>query len=62
MRVTATKEGFDGQVIRRPGDEFDMPDGASGSWFEPVPAEPKQPKRRKVGAEGEAPPAESDVA
>ena len=44
MRVTATKEGFDGQVIRRPGEEFDMPDGVTGSWFEPVPAEPK-PKR-----------------
>ncbi len=61
MRVTATKEGFDGQVIRRPGEEFDMPDGVTGSWFEPVPAEPK-PKRRKAGAEGDAPPDQSDVA
>jgi len=59
MRVIATKEGHDGVVIRRPGDEFDMPDGSKGSWFEPVPAEPK-PKKAKAAPE--APPAESDVA
>jgi len=60
MRVTATKEGFDGAVMRRPGEEFDMPDGSKGSWFEPVPAEPVKPKKAKAAPD--APPAESDVA
>jgi hypothetical protein len=33
MRVVATKQGYDNICIREPGDEFEMPDGSSGSWF-----------------------------
>lgn len=36
MRVIATKRGYDGVVVREEGAEFDMPDGAKGSWFDPV--------------------------
>lgn len=39
MRVVATDLGFDGRDLRQPGEEFDMPDGAKGKWFEPVKAE-----------------------
>lgn len=35
MKVIATKHGFFGK-LRQPGEEFDVPDGAKGSWFEPV--------------------------
>jgi len=36
MRVIATAVGFDGNVIRNPGDIFDMPDNAgAGDWFKP---------------------------
>lgn len=35
MRVKATKLGFYGGR-RQPGDEFDVPEGLKGSWFEPV--------------------------
>lgn len=41
MKVIATKKGYDGINVREPGEEFDMKDGAKGSWFEPVKAEPK---------------------
>ena len=61
MRVTAIKEGFDGQAIRRPGDEFDVPDGAKGSWFEPVQTDP-EPKRRKAPGKGDAAPGKGDAA
>lgn len=36
MKVIATKRGFDNVTIREEGDEFDMPEGAKGSWFKPV--------------------------
>lgn len=38
VRVRATKEGYDNVAVRQPGDVFDMPKGAKGSWFEPVEA------------------------
>ncbi len=36
MRVVATGKGYDGLNIREDGDIFEMPDGATGSWFEPL--------------------------
>jgi len=41
MKVIATRRGHDGVVVREEGEEFDMPDGAKGSWFLPV--EPAKP-------------------
>ena len=35
MKVIATKLGYFGK-LRQPGDEFDVPDGTKGSWFQPV--------------------------
>lgn len=35
MKVIATKLGYFGK-LREPGDEFEVPDGANGSWFQPV--------------------------
>lgn len=39
MLVRATGVGYggkDGHALRQPGETFEMPDGAKGSWFEPV--------------------------
>lgn len=57
MRVIALKDGYDGSVVRKVDDEFDMPDGSKATWFKPV-VEPK-PVARKAKAEQ---PTESDVA
>lgn len=54
MRVIATAVGFDGTELRNPGDEFEMPDGAKGSWFEPKDDEPKaeaKPHKSKAKSE-----------
>lgn len=48
MKVRATKRGYDNVVLREEGDEFDMPDGAKGSWFVPV---GKAPKGKNASAE-----------
>lgn len=48
MRVQALKVGFAGGTLRHPGDVFDMPEGAKGSWFTPLdkaPATGKAPKK-----------------
>ncbi len=43
MKVIATKLGYFGK-LRQPGDEFEVPDGTKGSWFEPVKQEAKGKK------------------
>lgn len=35
MKVIALKWGYFGR-LREPGDEFEVPDGTKGSWFQPV--------------------------
>lgn len=35
MKVIATKLGYFGK-LREPDDEFEVPDGTKGSWFQPV--------------------------
>lgn len=35
MKVIAIKQGYFGK-LRNPGDEFEVPEGAKASWFEPV--------------------------
>ena len=35
MKVIAIKLGYFGK-LREPGDEFEVPDGTKGSWFQPV--------------------------
>ena len=35
MQVHAIRQGFYGS-LREPGDEFEVPDGDTGSWFVPV--------------------------
>jgi hypothetical protein len=47
MKVIATGPGYDGIVLRDRGDEFDMPDGATGSWFDPVDGEATEPVVKK---------------
>jgi hypothetical protein len=34
--VIATARGWDGLAVRDPGEEFQMPEGATGSWFRPA--------------------------
>lgn len=48
MRVVATAVGHDGRAIRQPGDEFEMPDTARGSWFHPAGDELKDPSPAPV--------------
>lgn len=36
-RYRANRQGFDGKVIREPGEEFDF-DGAPGTWMESMDA------------------------
>lgn len=35
MKVIATKRGYLGK-LREVGEEFDVPEGSTGSWFQPV--------------------------
>ena len=53
MKVVATAMGFDGQ-LRQIGDEFEVPDGTKGSWFQPV----EQKANGKGGKKPEAPASE----
>jgi hypothetical protein len=46
MRVVAIKEGYDNIKLREVGEEFEMPEGAKGSWFVPV-ADAKKAKANK---------------
>ena len=50
MKVIATKLGYFGK-LRQPGDEFEVPDGTKGSWFQPV----EQKANGKGGKKPEAP-------
>ena len=45
MKVKAIATGFYG-FLRQPGDEFDVPEGETATWFEPIraAAERKKPK------------------
>lgn len=49
MRVRAIETGYDNVAIRQPGEEFDMPDGASAPWFEPVEPPKVEVKSKKAG-------------
>lgn len=53
MKVIATKLGYFGK-LRQPGDEFEVPDGTKGSWFQPV----EQKANGKGGKKPEAPASE----
>lgn len=52
MKVIATKLGYLGK-LRQPGDEFEVPNGTKGSWFEPV--EQKAAKSGGKNAEAKQP-------
>lgn len=53
MKVIATKLGYFVK-LREPGDEFEVPDGTKGSWFQPV----EQKANGKGGKKPEAPASE----
>jgi hypothetical protein len=36
MKVIATATGYDGIVVREPGEVFEIKDGKKGSWFKPA--------------------------
>lgn len=54
MEVVATKEGFDGIRVRQPGETFEMPDGATSTWFEAHEAEHEVKPKGKAGGKGRA--------
>ena len=44
QQVIAVGVGFDGIVVRNPGDTFEMPDGVVAGWFRSVDQGAFQPK------------------
>lgn len=49
MQVIATKRGYDGIKVRDEGEEFTMPNGATGSWFKPKVEAPKEALKADAG-------------
>lgn len=45
MRVIAIAKGYDNVATREIGEEFDMPEGASGTWFESAEDQAEKPRR-----------------
>lgn len=57
MRVIATAEGYGGKgrhQTRKPGDVFEVEDGAKATWFKPVDEEEAAPRSRKGSKPGKA--------
>lgn len=54
MKVIATTTGHDGFVVRHEGDEFEMPEGAKGSWFKPAGGDPAPKAPRAPRSSGRA--------
>lgn len=46
MKVIATAKGYYGALIE-PGQEFEVPEGTNGSWFEPVKGDDKATAKDK---------------
>lgn len=46
MKVIALKQGYFGK-LRQPDDQFEVPDGTKGSWFQPV--KPVKPEAEAKG-------------
>lgn len=46
-RFIAVAVGYDNVTVRQPGDEFDLPDGSSASWFKPAAGDAKGPVKSK---------------
>lgn len=44
VEVVATAQGWDGKVMREPGETFEMPAGSQGKWFKPAPPKVAKPK------------------
>lgn len=59
MKVIALKQGYFGK-LREPGHEFEVPDGTTASWFEPV--KQQQKAEAKGGNKPTAPAAEKPAA
>lgn len=62
MQVKATKQGFDGRVIRYPGDVFAMPEGAKGSWFSVIPVAEKSAEEKSEAKPKKEPKEKADKA
>lgn len=60
MKVIAIKQGFYGDVLRNPGDEFEVADSAKASWF--TPADKVEAKAVKPKAKKDEPKALSEIA
>lgn len=52
MRVIATKQGYHGK-LREVGEEFDVPDDAKASWFEPKEKPAAEAKTAAKGKQAE---------
>lgn len=60
MKVQALKPGYFGK-LRAAGDEFEVPDGAKGSWFAPVAAHGPSKPAGKAAAKPAGKPADDDL-
>lgn len=63
VRVRAKARGFIQNRIMEIGQEFDVPEGIKGSWFEPVASEarPRKPKPEAPAAADKADPDAEDL-
>lgn len=57
-KVVATQRGYFGRILREPGDVFGVPDGVTGSWFEPVGGKPAEEFDAPVALADSAPDAD----
>lgn len=62
MKVRATADGFYGGERKRAGAVFEVKDGATGKWFEPVEGTAEVGKPKAKPAKKEAPIAMSELA
>lgn len=53
MRVIAIAQGYGGKdkhALREPGDQFEVPDGDTASWYEPIEESEPTPAGGKKGS------------
>jgi hypothetical protein len=50
MKVIATAIGYDGTTVRQVDEEFEMPEGAKGSWFTSLESAQKVAKAKSTKA------------
>ena len=63
MRVVATEKGYFGDARRQAGEVFEVPEGTTAKWFQPVDAPEVKPAKGKAvkGAKANEPQTFSEI-